>query len=68
MRGILPRAARSGNQKTGGIVHQSGFAEVVHELGANVDLNADFVFDLDGNLVFMDRDKSMIVGNGDAEA
>ena len=42
--------------------------EIIHELGENVDLNADFVFDLDGNLVFMDRDKTMIVGNGDAEA
>ena len=68
MRGILPRAARPGNQKTGRLVHQPRFDEIVHELGANVDLNADFVFDLDGNLVFMDRDKSMIVGNGDAEA
>jgi hypothetical protein len=40
--------------------------EIIHELGGEVDYNADYVFDKDGNLVFMDSDKTMIVNKGDS--
>lgn len=40
--------------------------EIIHELGSMVDYNADYLFDKDGNLVFSDYSKTMIVNKGDA--
>ena len=40
--------------------------EIIHELGGEVDYNADFKFDTDGNLVFMDSDKTMIVNKSES--
>ncbi len=39
--------------------------EIIHELGAMVDYNADFLFDKEGHLVFSDYSKTIIVNKGD---